>query len=124
MVEPTTKTSIKKVTIDEGKVTRVEFEYKGKRYTAELLPSQIEVKSVGIYKRQEQEFLWQTQHVCGASGFSPMLGDSCPSCDNQGGFVKDYANSRNYAPREIPQAIAHINFECNRLEKILGEKGF
>lgn len=22
-----------------------------------------------------------SQHVCGAGGFNPMLGDSCPACD-------------------------------------------
>lgn len=119
-----TTTSIKKIIIDEGKVTSVEFEHDNNKYTASVSPADITVNSVGQYDRQQNTMLWQTKHVCGASGFSPMLGDYCTACNTKGGFIKNYSEARNYQPKEIVVAIAHINCECNRLEQLLKEHEF
>lgn len=68
--------------------------------------------------------LWKTKHVCGASGFSIMLGDSCSSCSTKSGYTTCYEEARNFEPKKLPEALSELSLECNRLEKLLKDNGF
>lgn len=118
------KGSIRKITITEGRVTALDFNYKDQPYHATLSPTQIQVDGVGKYDRDSEEMLWKTKHVCGASGFSTMLGDSCPSCSIKSGYTKTYEEARNFEPRQLPKALAELSSECVRLEDLLRDNGF
>ena len=116
------KGSIRRITITDGRVTNIDFNYKGSNYHATITPSQIIVGGAGKYKRQNDEFLWKTNHVCGSSGFMP--GEYCPSCCTPEGYAKSREDAWSLEPLELPKVAYELSSECRRLETLLGDNGF
>ena len=44
--------------------------------------------ALGKYNDKYRPELKETEHRCGLTGYNPMLGDSCPACEEEGSIHK------------------------------------
>lgn len=59
----------------------LEIKVKGMTYHVELSPQKIVIPNIGNYNGEKQTPDIKSNHMCGLQGYDPMLGDTCPACE-------------------------------------------
>ncbi|MBR9683146.1 hypothetical protein GOV03_01245 [Candidatus Woesearchaeota archaeon] len=119
---------VKKLVMEEGKVTALEFSHAKKDYEVIVSSSGMEIalkKLSGLkrnahYDRETTVLTYFPEHCCGAQGFGMGLSDSCPACD--GDEYRQKIDNSALPKGPLTKAIVDLDVYCKKVEQLLGSE--
>ena len=125
---------INKISLDNKRITELQFRHNNRNYMAKITPSYINLELSDMYglhsnsdmyvrmNKSDLKTYWKLDHCCGATGFGQGLDDVCPACRSKNALVefdtKDEVTFMMHAgyTKDLYNILTHLPTYCLLIE--------